>query len=52
MNGFIERQSDKYNATPGDTAFVIQYYTQEESSILAYLAQNYAFWDSYHAEHP
>ncbi|KAF2149023.1 phospholipase C [Myriangium duriaei CBS 260.36] len=52
MGGFIERQSEKYNATPGETAFVIQAYSEETSSMLAYLAQNYAFWDSYHAEHP
>lgn len=52
MGGFIERQSDKYSATPGDTAFVIQAYSAEKSHTLATLAQNFAFWDSYHAEHP
>lgn len=52
MGGFIERQSEQYNATPGDSSFVIKAYTQDESSILSTLAQNYAFWDSYHAEHP
>lgn len=52
MGGFIERQSEKYNSTPGDTSFVIQAYSPEKSSMLAYLAQNYAFWDNYHAEHP
>ncbi|KAF2086101.1 phospholipase C [Saccharata proteae CBS 121410] len=52
MGYFIERQSDKYSATPGDSAFVIKAYSQEKSNILATLAQNYAFFDSYHAEHP
>lgn len=52
MSGFIERQSEKYNATPGDTAFVIRGYNQKETQILATIAQNFAFWDSYHAEHP
>lgn len=52
MSGFVERQSEKYSATPGDTSFVIKAYNEEKSSVLATLAQNYAFWDSYHAEHP
>ncbi|GAM90117.1 hypothetical protein ANO11243_081570 [Dothideomycetidae sp. 11243] len=52
MGGFIERQSEKYNATPGDSSFVIQAYSEETSSMLAYLAQNFGFWDTYHAEHP
>ncbi|EHY56032.1 hypothetical protein HRR83_006587 [Exophiala dermatitidis] len=52
MSGFIERQSDKYNATPGDSAFVIKAYDPAKSNTLATLAQNYAFWDSYYAEHP
>lgn len=52
MGGFIERQSDKYSATPGDTSFVIKAYNQEKTQTLATLAQNYAFFDSYHAEHP
>lgn len=52
MGGFIDRQSAKYNATPGDSAFVIKAYSEEKSHILATLAQNYGFWDSYHAEHP
>jgi phospholipase C len=47
MKGFIERQSEKYNATPGDTAFVIRAYNQKETSVLADIAQNFAFWDSY-----
>ncbi|GAB7348660.1 hypothetical protein MBLNU459_g7026t1 [Dothideomycetes sp. NU459] len=52
MGGFIERQSDKYNSTPGDSAFVIQAYDAKKSSTLATLAQNFAFFDTYHAEHP
>lgn len=52
MGGFIERQSEKYSATPGDSAFVIKGYSQEKSNILATIAQNFAFWDTYHAEHP
>jgi len=45
--GFIERQSDKYSATPGDTSFVIKAYTQKESNILATIGQSFAFWNSY-----
>ncbi|OQV08704.1 hypothetical protein CLAIMM_12932 isoform 2 [Cladophialophora immunda] len=52
MDGFIERQSEKYNATPGDASFVIKAYDQKKTNILATLAQNFGFWDSYHAEHP
>ncbi|KAH8647777.1 phospholipase, PLC-D [Xylariales sp. PMI_506] len=52
MGGFIERQSDKYSAPPGETAFVIQAYDAKKSHTLAYLAENFAFFDSYHAEHP
>jgi phospholipase C len=52
MGGFIERQSEKYNATPGDASFVIKAYDKEKTNILATLAQNFGFWDSYHAEHP
>ncbi|KAJ9494239.1 hypothetical protein LTR99_003100 [Exophiala xenobiotica] len=52
MSGFIERQSDKYNATPGDSAFVIKAYDPAKGSTLMTLAQNYAMWDTYHAEHP
>lgn len=47
MGGFIERQSEKYSETPGDASFVIKAYTQNKSSILAYIAQNFAFWDTY-----
>lgn len=52
MGGFIERQSDKYEATPGNSSFVIKAYSEEHSQTLATLAQNFGFWDSYHAEHP
>lgn len=52
MGGFVERQSERYGATPGDSSFVISAYTQDQTNILATLAQNYAFFDSYHAEHP
>lgn len=47
MQGFIERQSEKYNATPGDTAYVIRAYNQKETQILATIAENFAFWDTY-----
>ena len=50
MQGFIERQSEKYSETPGDASFVIKAYTQEKSSMLATIAQNFAFWDSYVSE--
>ncbi|KAK4940639.1 hypothetical protein LTR10_019269 [Elasticomyces elasticus] len=52
MSGFIERQSEKYNATPGDSAFVIKGYNPTKANTLSTLAQNYAFFDTYHAEHP
>ncbi|KIX04865.1 uncharacterized protein Z518_05736 [Rhinocladiella mackenziei CBS 650.93] len=52
MSGFIERQSDKYNATPGESSFVIKAYDTAKTTVLSTLAQNYAFWDSYYAEHP
>jgi phospholipase C len=52
MGGFIERQSDKYEATPGNASFVIKAYSEEHSQTLATLAQNFALFDSYHAEHP
>jgi hypothetical protein len=47
MGGFIERQSERYNETPGDTAYVIRSYTQEQTSVLANIAQNFGFWDTY-----
>ncbi|KAK8177205.1 phosphatidylglycerol specific phospholipase [Phyllosticta citrichinensis] len=52
MLGFIDRQSEKYSATPGDSAFVIKAYSEKKSKTLATLAQNFAFFDAYHAEHP
>ncbi|KAI0475645.1 phosphatidylglycerol specific phospholipase [Xylariaceae sp. FL0804] len=52
MGGFIQRQSVQYEATPGDSAFVIKYYNTEKSQLLATMAQNFAFFDSYYAEHP
>ncbi|KAJ5290366.1 uncharacterized protein N7443_010619 [Penicillium atrosanguineum] len=52
MAGFVERQSEKYSSTPGDASFVIQAYSQKKTALLAELAQNFAFFDSYHAEHP
>lgn len=47
MGGFIERQSEKYNQTPGDASFVIKAYNQSKASTLAYIAQNFAFFDTY-----
>lgn len=52
MSGFIERQSERYNSTPGDSAFVIKAYDPAKGSTLMELAKNYAFFDTYHAEHP
>ncbi|OQE47572.1 hypothetical protein PENCOP_c001G02574 [Penicillium coprophilum] len=52
MAGFIERQSEKYNATPGDSAFVIKALSQKKTLTLAELASNFAFFDSSFAEHP
>ncbi|KAF2100555.1 phospholipase, PLC-D [Rhizodiscina lignyota] len=52
MQGFIERHSEKYNATPGDTAYVIRAYNQKETQVLATIAETFGFWDTYHAEHP
>lgn len=47
MAGFVERQSDKYHATPGDSAFVIKSYDQKKTALLVELARNFAFFDSY-----
>ena len=47
MGGFVERQSEKYNATPGDSAFVIKALNQKKTATLAELANNFAFFDSY-----
>ncbi|CAG7990310.1 unnamed protein product [Penicillium olsonii] len=52
MGGFVERQSEKYNATPGDSAFVIKALNQKKTATLAELANNFAFFDSYFCEHP
>lgn len=47
MQGFVDRESALYSSTPGDSAFVIKSYTQEETATLVEIAQNFAFWDSY-----
>lgn len=47
MAGFVERQSEKYSTTPGDASFVIKAYSQEKTALLAELATNFAFFDSY-----
>ncbi|KAK9371757.1 phosphatidylglycerol specific phospholipase [Lipomyces chichibuensis] len=52
MGGFIERQADKYTETPGQASFVINAYSQKKTATLAEIAKTFAFWDSYHAEHP
>ena len=45
--GFVDLQSYDYNATPGDSNFVIKGYNQQKTQVLANVAQNFAFWDSY-----
>ncbi|GAB5590147.1 hypothetical protein Unana1_05047 [Umbelopsis nana] len=52
MGGFVERESTRYNSTPGDSAFVIKAFSQKHTNILATIGQNYAVFDSYFAEHP
>jgi phospholipase C len=47
MGGFVQRESDLKNGTPGDSAFVIKSYSPSESHTLATLAQNFAFFDAY-----
>lgn len=47
MGGFVERQSEKFESTPGDSAFVIKAYDQKKTALLAELAQNFAFFDAY-----
>lgn len=47
MSGFVERQSEKYSETPGDAAFVIKAYDEKKTALLAELAQNFGFFDSY-----
>ncbi|KAI9739122.1 MAG: hypothetical protein M1834_007335 [Cirrosporium novae-zelandiae] len=38
--------------TPGDASFVIKAYDEKKTHTLATIAKNFAFWDSYYAEHP
>jgi phospholipase C len=59
MGGFIERQSEKYNQTPGQASFVIKAYNEKKTATLVEIAKNFAFFDSYvrisfpqHAEGP
>ncbi|GAQ43204.1 hypothetical protein AtubIFM55763_003477 [Aspergillus tubingensis] len=52
MGGFIERQSEKYAASPGESSFVIKAYDEKKTATLIEVAKNFAFWDSYFAEHP
>ncbi|KAL1988139.1 hypothetical protein VTN96DRAFT_669 [Rasamsonia emersonii] len=52
MGGFIERQSEKYQGTPGQASFVIKAYDEKKTATLVEIAQNFAFFDSYYAEHP
>lgn len=47
MMGFVDRESAKYKSPPGESAFVIKSYSQEETATLAEIAQNFAFWDTY-----
>ena len=51
MGGFIERQSEKYSETPGDASFVIKAYSEKKTALLAELAKNFAFFDSYVSHH-
>ncbi|PLN74600.1 phosphoesterase-domain-containing protein [Aspergillus taichungensis] len=52
MGGFVERQSDKYHSSPGESGFVIKAYDTKKSATLAEIGENFAFFDSYFAEHP
>ncbi|KAF7169434.1 hypothetical protein CNMCM6106_004339 [Aspergillus hiratsukae] len=52
MGGFIQREQQARNSTPGDASFVIQGFSQDKTNVLATLAQNYAVMDRYFAEHP
>jgi phospholipase C len=47
MGGFVQREQQVYNATPGQTSFVIQGFSEDKSNILATLAKNYAMMDRY-----
>lgn len=51
MAGFIERQAEAYEQTPGDSSFVIKAYNQEATQTLATIAQEYAFFDTYVRPH-
>ncbi|KAK9452838.1 phosphatidylglycerol specific phospholipase [Dipodascopsis uninucleata] len=52
MGGFVDREANASNLTPGAASFVMQAYSEEKTRLLATIAQNFAFFDSYHAEHP
>jgi len=52
MGGFVQREADLYNSTPGDASFVIKSLRNEETSTMSFIAENFAFWDTYYAEHP
>ena len=52
MMGFVDRESVRYNLTPGDSSFVIKTFEEKKTNTLAYLAKNFAFFDTYFAEHP
>jgi hypothetical protein len=47
MGGFIERQSERYNAAPGDSGFDHKALSQRRAATLAELTSNFAFFDSY-----
>jgi phospholipase C len=47
MGGFVQREQQVYNSTPGDASFVIQGFSQEKTNVLATLAENYAVFDRY-----
>lgn len=51
MGGFIERQSEKYQETPGQASFVIKAYDEKKTATLVEIAQNFAFFDSYVSLH-
>jgi phospholipase C len=47
MMGFVDRESALYSSPPGQSAFVIKPYSQQETATLVEIAQNFAFWDTY-----
>lgn len=47
MGGFIERQSEAYNETPGEASFVINAFDEQKTATLVEIAKNFAFFDSY-----